>query len=196
MSVDLTGLKINRAVPTPLNFGGVQRPATGGDVTRINRMGSRWAFTFQTPMMPLEPDYRLHSAQFDRAEVEGALIEIYMPGFDPGAPGAPVVRTATAAGRTVPLAGMTPGYVVRASQWMSLIIGGKRYLDRVQQQAVVSQAGTVDVVIKNLLRKPLTVDVVAELAIPKIEGSLEYTSLPEWTVDRMSMFAFTITEDA
>lgn len=194
--VDLTGLKINRAIPMPVTFGGVQRPATGGEITRIRRMGSRWAFTFSTPMMPLEPDHRTWSAKFDRAENDGAAMEVYLPDFAVGNPGNPVVRTATAAGLTVPLSGLTPGYVVRAGQWMSLIVSGRRYLDRIQQDAVVSQTGIVDVAIKNLLRRSLTVGVVAELAVPKIEGSLEYASPPEWTVDRMSMFAFTITEDA
>ncbi|HEX8412396.1 MAG TPA: hypothetical protein VF637_00715 [Sphingomicrobium sp.] len=195
-SVDLTGLRINSATPMPVTFGGIQRPATGGAVTRIRRMGSRWAFTFTTPPMRIDPDYRLWSAQFDRAEDDGALIHINLPGFSVGTPGTPTVATTTATGRSIPLTGLTAGYVIRAGQWVSFIVGGKRYLDRIAQQVTASAGGTATITIKNLIRVSIPAGTVAELAVPKIEGSLEYESPPTWSVDRFAAFAFTITEDA
>ncbi|HEX8415314.1 MAG TPA: hypothetical protein VF637_15745 [Sphingomicrobium sp.] len=195
-SVDLTGLRIDSATPAPLTFGGVQRPATGGAVTRIQRMGSRWSFTFTTPPMPIEPDYRIWSAQFDRAENDGALMRILLPGFSVGTPGSPTVASTVSTGRSVALTGVTANYVIRAGQWISFVVGGVRYLDRIAQQVAASSTGTATIVLKNLIRVPMPAGTVAELAVPKIEGSLEYSSVPTWTVDRLSMFAFTITEDA
>jgi hypothetical protein len=195
-SVDLTGLPIAAATPMAVKFGGVQRPATGGAITRIHRMGSRWSFSFVTPEMNIEPDHRLWSAQIDRAQDDGALIEIYQPDLVIGTPGNPIVSAATNAGRSVPLSGLTPAYVIRAGQWVSFVVGGQRYLDRVRQQVTASGTGTATIIINNLLRAPLPINTVAELAVPKIEGSLEMNSASTWGTYGTSSFAFTISEDA
>lgn len=195
-SIDLTGLPIDGAVPIAQTFGGIQRPATGGAVTRIERLGSRWAFSFTTPPMRIEPDYRRWSVLFDEAERLGAIMEVYLPEFKPGPVGSPLVAANTPAGREIPISGLTPNYEVRVGQWVSVVSGGKRYLDRIIRRVTADADGAATVTIKNLIRAPLTTGNVVELAVPKIEGSLEYSSASSWSVDGLSSFAFTITEDA
>lgn len=195
MSVDLTGIPLSLAEPIPLDFGNVSEPATGGRRTRIDRMGTRWAWRFETPAMRLEPDGRLWAEKLHRARRLGAIMPLQQPDLNVSAPGLPKVRTATPTGRIVPLKGLTPHYAIKAGYWLSLVVDGQRYLDQVAGQVIADASGNADVELQNLIRTPLSVDDVAEIGIPKIEGALEGLSGGAWVNDRITSFSFTITEE-
>lgn len=194
-AIDFTGLlRFRSAVPVPINFGRVQRPETGGAAYRTDRRGNRWAFRFETPRMNIEPEGRRLQAMFDDAERLGGIFPIEQPDFDVGAPGSPVLAANYAVGRNLPLAALTPHYAIRAGWWCSVIVDGQRYLDRVMDQAIAEADGTATIRLKNLIRVPMTEGCVVEIAQPKIQGTVELEP-PAWEVDRMTSFAFTVTED-
>lgn len=195
-SIDLTGIPLALAEPMALDFGASVEPATGGRRTWVDRLGSRWAWRFETATMKLEPQGRLWSEKLDRARRVGALIALEQPDLNVGAPGSPVVRSSTATGRTVPVQGATPGYAVKAGSWVSLVVDGQRYLDRVTEQVVADATGEMDLTLRYLIRAPLSVGDVVELGRPKIEGVLEDLAGGAWSNDRVTSFVFTITEEA
>ena len=196
MSIDLTGIPIRMMQPAALRFGGVITPGTGGPTQRVDRIGSRWAFGFETSAMRIEPDGRRWGTLLDRADRDGVLIAIEQPDFDPGAPGRPTVTSNTASGRSVPITGATPNYAVRPGQWVSFVHGGRRYLDKVAEQVVLNSSGAGMLVLLNLIRTPLTAGDVVELGRPMIEGSLEGYQPGAWELERVTAFSFTVREDA
>jgi hypothetical protein len=196
MSVDLTELKISGDSIMPLDFGGLMPSALGGSTDRIDRLGTRYMAQIDTPAMRLEPDGRRWSARLLRARREGALIEIHQPDFDAGAPGAPVVASDTASGRSIPISGLTPHYAVREGQWLNYVVDGQRYLDQVTAQVLANASGVATITIQNLLRVPLTAGDTIVLAKPCIEGWIEGDFGIARSVDRITSFSFTLSEKA
>lgn len=195
MAVDLSTLPLKRMSPQPLSFGGPQVSALGGSTTFVDRLGDRWSFACETPLMPLEPDGRQFAALLTRARREGALLPIAQPGLAIGAPGNPVTASAVASGRYVPLSGLANGYQLRAGQWLSFVVAGQRYADQVATP-VTGTGGIVTVTLQNLIRVPLPQGASVEVAAPKVEGSL--VDPVEWPVDddEVTMFSFSLREDA
>jgi hypothetical protein len=194
-AVDFTGLlRINGAVPFAVTMGNVQSAPAGSFHT--DRLGDRWGFEFTTPVVRLEPEGGRLQAMFDDAEKRGGIFPVEQPDFDVGAPGLPVIASDTASGKLVPLSGLTPGYPIRQRQWLSFVVDGQRYLDRVMEQVIADADGEATVRIKNLLRAPLTAGDTVELAPARIEGAVAFTSAPPWDLNRMTSFSFTVTESA
>lgn len=196
-SIDLTDLDFREQTLMPVVYGRVQRPGTGGAAFRVDRLGNRTAFDFLTPPMLVEPDGRLLQARLADAERLGGLFSVRPPDFEFGSPGnAVTVASDTASGRTVPIAGATPNYAIRRGQPLSIVVDGQRYFDRAMDQVIVASDGTASIRIANLIRVPLTEGDTVELAAPKIEGTVEMRNPAAWGADRMTQFAFTVTEDA
>jgi hypothetical protein len=195
-AIDFSALPIRRAVPMTVAFGRVQRPGTGGETFRTDRLGNRWAFQFETASMPLEPNGARWQALFDDAERVGGVFSIKQPGFVIGPCGSPTVGDYTPAGRLIPLTGLTPRYSIRARQWLSTKIDGQWFLDRIMEPAMADASGNATVRIKNLIRRPLSEGDMVELAAPKIQGTIEMSGGSGWELERVTSFAFTVTEDA
>ncbi|UIJ43729.1 hypothetical protein LZK98_11570 [Sphingomonas cannabina] len=197
MAVDLTGLKIGGgSQPVPVDFGGTLTPALGGPVQHIDRVGSRWSWQIVTPTMHEEPDGRIWRARLHKAQKTTGLILIPEPDLVIGNPGAPVVATNIAAGRLLAISGLTAGFVIPEGKWLSLIVNGQRYADKVEEQVTASAGGTATVTLRNLLRVPLAGGETVELAAPKLEGSISPDIGGVIDDNRHTSFSFTITEDA
>ncbi|MBM3929440.1 MAG: hypothetical protein FJ335_13450 [Sphingomonadales bacterium] len=196
MAIDLSGLPIAEIEVIPMNFGGLLTPPLGGPEQRIERVGSRWSIQFATPDMSYEPDGRRWSTRLSRAAREGALIEIPQPDLVIGNPGAPAVAGAFAGGKLVAVSGLSSGYTVREGQWVSIIIAGRRYADRIAADVTASPIGSATLQLENLLRRRLTGGEVVEVAKPMIEGWIRGDF--SWPVDRKrdSTFQFTVGEAA
>lgn len=195
MSVDLTALPIAARTPRLLDFGGLLTPPLGGPVQRIDRVGSRWAFDFVTPVMSAA-DVRMWAVRLSRAKSERGIVRITQPGLPIGAFGVPVVSSAIAAGKLVPISGLAPGAMIREGQWLTLVVNGQRYLDRATATVTASAAGTATIVIQNLLRVPLVGGEAIKLAPPEVEGFLEGDVEGALDTTRNASFSFTITEAA
>lgn len=194
--VDLTGLPLRRAVPLPLRFGGVVRSTTGGASLRIDRMGSRWQFQFETrPMLVRSAEYRQWAAAIGSAERLGALCAVKVPGRTGLTTGSTVVGSLVSSGRVLPISGIAAGYAPLAGDWLSVIVSGQRYLDRIDAASAVT-GGSCSLTLANLVRVAIPANATAELAAPRIEGDCEITASPEWDVGKglMTSFQFTVTE--
>lgn len=192
-AVDFTDISIRSANPIPFNRAMAQKPTYGSGFI-IDRPGSRWMFEMATAMMRVEPDWRLLAARFDDAERLGGLFVIPQPGFDPGTPGSAVVDATTSSGREVPITGASPHYAVKRGQWVSFVVDGQRYADRIAEQAILDASGEGTIRLRNLLRVPLTAGDTVELAEPKVEGIVEVTSREPLTPVRVAAFEWTVTE--
>lgn len=191
--VDLTDLRITGVVPQPFNGAAVQQP-TYGSGFRIDRPGSRWRFLFRTPAMHLEPDWRRASARFDDAERLGGLFAIPQLRFNTGSPGSPVIDGAMTSGRLVPISGLTPNYAIRAGQWVSFVVEGQRYADRIAEEVIAASDGTAEVRLRNLIRQPFEGGETVELGAPKVEGIVEVSEWPELTPDGVTDIQWIVTE--
>lgn len=195
MSVDLSALSFSTAGPQPLRIGGTVRGPLGGSQT-INRLGDRWMMAVETRAYHVEPDGRRLGVLIERALREGALLRVRAPGFDPVIAGEPIVDGAVASGRSVPISGLLPGQVVRLGQFVSLVVEGRRFLDKVTQEVIATAAGTGELQLMNLIRRPLPAGTKVELAA-RIEGTIDEGSYSggQWMPNRTTSWSFTVMED-
>lgn len=195
--IDLTALKLRASPVRVMDFGGVLTPGTGGSRQRIDRIGTRHGFDFETPAMPAEPEGRIWSMRLSRAKTEGALIWIPEPGLVlNAAEGAPVARAASAGGSSFLLGGATPGLAIPEGKWVSHIHDARRYAYRVAVPVTVNSSGQADLTLWPLLRTVVSVGDVLEIAVPKmqavsISGDFGYPQDAELT----PAFSFSLEED-
>lgn len=195
-AVDLGLPPLIAARPIPMAFGGVQRSDFGGASQYVAMLGDRWAFAFETAMMEVEPLGREMLVDLTRGRREGVIVRIVQPDFPAGAPGAPTVRTATVAGRTIPIEGATPNCVLRKGIWLNYFDAlGRPYLDQTTAEVVTDGDGEADLPIQNLLRAPLAEGSAIELAEPRIRGSIEGEFGGGWGLDPYTSFSFVVSEE-
>lgn len=173
-------------------------PTFAGPTTRVQRLGSRWAIDFELPPM-LFADAMAWVAALTKAEGDTVVIDVPQPGFDPGAPGTPLVNGAAQAGSSINLDGFASGYLAKAGQWFSLTISGQRFLYQVAADKAATTGVTPGVMaalaISPMIRRAPADNAAVEFALPKIEGFLSGRETG-WTVDvaRMVGLSFTIQE--
>ena len=142
------------------------RPAFGGGVQRLTRLGSRWAMTFQLTLMTYED-----SLNWSDLEVEGDTVSLRIPqpGVDTGSPGTPVVDGAGQSGSTLNLRGLTPGYVM-GKRWLSVSTGGLLYAYRATASATADGSGDIAIPVRQMIRAAHADGDAVEIANPLIEG--------------------------
>lgn len=170
-----------KMTPRLLDWGSDQAPVLGGPLQRISRMGSRHAVDVEMPPMDYA-DAMAWVQRLKRGKAARVLMEFLQPGFDLTGY---TNGTATGAGTSVAFTGI--GKPLVEGQFFSLIIGGRRYL-------YSANAGGTTVQVEPMIRVPGT-NVVAEVAVPMIEGALSGNEVA-WTVDVAETvgLSFTITE--
>lgn len=165
--------------------------AFGGGDQEILRKGTRHALTFRMPVMSY-----VKAMDWGVLRKKGVtvLMTVHQPGFDTGAPGSPVVDGAGQAGTSFALRGLTPHYVIRADQFLSVITNGQRFLYQADTEVVADAAGEVVVPLMDMLRWPHLDGDTVEIAKPMIEGFVR--DLGEWAVgtDRLVGLQFTVRE--
>ncbi|MCI1143138.1 hypothetical protein MOP88_13905 [Sphingomonas sp. WKB10] len=194
--IDLTPLAAAAHTPRLIDFGGFLTPSTGAAVLRIDRLGNRHAVDFVLPPLRAEPAGRIWASRIKRAKTEGAFMRMPQVDFRPGAAGAPIVAAVTVGGRILSIAGGQAGGVVREGQWLSIVSGGKRYLHSVDAEMQFAQDGTATLQVTPMLRAPLAVGDVVELAQPRIEGIIVDDFSYPVAANRTVSFTFTLTEAA
>lgn len=194
--IDLTALAAYSHTPRLLDFGGFLAPSTGAAVLRVDRMGNRHAVDFVLPSMRMEPTGRIWVSRLKRAKTEGAFMRFPQVDFRPGASGVPVVAARTVGGRSLPIAGGQPGGVIREGQWLSVINADRRYLHSVDAETQFLADGTALLSVTPMLRVPLNVGDVIELAQPRIEGLLLDDFAWPVATNRTASLSFTLTEAA
>lgn len=189
-----TSPRPSKMTPRPIFTRNETRPATGaGPVGRNLRPGTRWAWDFEYPPM----DY-VESLEFDDllTEDDTVVVDILQPDLDVGTPGAPRVNGAMQSGRSLVLDGLTPGYVFRKGQWLSVISNGQRFAYKSSAAATADGAGNLTVPLRTMIRVPLLDNSVAEIAQPKAEGwvTLDQDAHAISADDRLVRLRFTLEE--
>ena len=184
--------------PAPNNMGvalistkNTLTPAVGGDEQEIRRKGSKYALTFSMPVMAYVQSMEWGDLQ---AEGETVVMRVYQPGLVIGTPGTPLVKGGSQIGSSLLIDGLTPGYVIRKDQFLSVIIGGQRFLYRARSLIAANGSGEAIVPLRTLLRRPPTDNAVVEIAQPMIEGFSKDVSIVEVGVDRLVRLQFTVRE--
>ncbi len=143
------------------------RPAFGGGVQRLTRLGSRWAMTFELTLLT-------HAASLAWSDLEDesdtVSLRIPQPGINTGSPGTPVVDGAGQTGGTLNLRGLSASYSVAKGQWLSVATGGLMYLYRARSAATTTGAGVIAVPIRPMIRAAHADGDSVEIANPQIEG--------------------------
>lgn len=142
-------------------------PSFGGDEQELQRKGSKYALTFQMPPMTY-----LTSMDWDDLMCEGdtVLMRVFQPGFDPGAPGTPLVNGGAQSGTSLIVDGLTPYHVIRKGQFINVVTGGQHFLYRVAAEVVASNLGAATIPLRTMLRRPPSDNDVVKIAEPMIEG--------------------------
>jgi len=167
-------------------------PDFGGDDQELLRKGTRYALTFQMPPMRYET-----AMAWSTLRRKGVLVamQVFQPGFDIGVPGsANRVQGAGQAGSLLAVDGLTPNYIIRQGQFLSVITEGQRFLYCVAETVVANADGEALVPLESMLRRPPADNDVVEIAQPVIEGFVR--DLDEWSVgvDRLVGLKFTVRE--
>lgn len=176
-----------------VDFGGIVEGALGGPSQRVNRLGNRWRVNVEMPVLT-PAQAREWSAALVKGLRLGVLWKIVQPDFLPGPVGSPLVVGAAQSGWTLDADGLTPGYVWRGGQFMSLVTSSRRYVYQFSASGMVAVDGTAEFPIEPALRVTPADNDVIEIAEPYIEGLI---NAPSWVydVDKLGRgFAFTIQE--
>lgn len=180
--------------PRPIYSRNETRPATGaGPVGRNLRPGTRWAWDFTYPPMSY-----VESLAFDDllTEDETVVVDILQPGLVIGNPGVPLINGGNQSGRTLNLKGLTPGYVFRKGQWLSMIVNGQRFAYKSSAAATADASGNMALPLRTMLRVPTVNNAVVEIAVPKAEGwvTLDQDAHAISADERLIRLAFTLEE--
>lgn len=178
-----------------LDFGGIMRPPLGGSVTRVNRLGNRFAADVSLP--PLELDRgRVFVSRLIRAKREGLRMEIPLTLGEQGVPGVGATVDGTVTGGTsLPVKGVNAGWVAREGYWLSVVKSGQHYVHNICAQAIADGSGDVTLTIEPELRVSLADGDVVNLAKPMIEGFVDGSEAAwEWSLARHAMISFTLEE--
>lgn len=155
-----------------LDFGAVLTPVTGAEAQRIDRKGNRFKGAISLPKMPADRAEVVISRLL-RAQREG--LRIPYPLLVPqGSPGSPVVNGAGQQGHTLAIRGLTPGYTLRESYWLSIEDeNGRHYLHKCGSMVRVDASGEAEIAIETALRWPFLDGAAIHLAVPMMQGLIE-----------------------
>lgn len=187
---------LQSANPMPLDYGSWQAPAMGGVITRLDRLGNRFAIACTTPRLKPEPDGRIWVSRLLQAV--GGVVRIAFPqvGLSIGAPGAPLVDGANQAGSSLKMKQLAAGYDVREGQFFNIVDpAGANYLHQATADIVADGSGGLTIPIYPMLRISPADASPVNLAAPVIEGQLSGND-KGWTLERAGVdgLQFTITE--
>lgn len=161
-------------------------------VAYIPRKGSRYRVAFSFRPRSLD-ERRVMISRLIAAKQGGVRVEL--PLLQPqGTPGTPLVASG-ATGRTLPLSGLTPGYVIPEGYWLSIVKSGQHFLHNVTVGATANGSGLATVELNELLRDSFAAGAVVHLAAPKVEGLLTGDDFSwQFAPDRIVDIEFEIEE--
>jgi hypothetical protein len=179
------------------DFGTILTPFLGGPEQRVNRLGTRFGLRLTMPALEADEGMPYLSALL-RGRQSSVILPWPLLDFDPGTPGAPLISAGVTAGTTMPFKGLTPGYTVKDGQFFSVIHAGRRYVYMFAATMTADGAGNLDAFTFPLLRTPLWVNDVVEIAQPYIEGLVSPGDELSWQIglDNARELAFSIMEAA
>ena len=188
----------NAATPFLREFGNILSPFLGGPEQYVDRVGTRFGLRVTLPPKRTRDEAMVIQSRLLQARKSRLLMPWPQPGAVVGDPGTPLVSATVNGGTTIPIKGLIAGYTVREGQFISVIHAGRRYVYMLTAGGAASIGGQLTAAIFPLLRTPLAVNDMVEIARPMIEGFVSPGEELSWqfAVDRLVSFSFTVSEGA
>jgi len=155
-----------------IDFGGQLKPALGGPVQNLMRLGTRHALDITLPVMPAEPDGRIWSSKLRQAKLYGAIVTFTQDGFTIGTPGTPVVNGGNQSGIALSMRGFSSGYTVREGQAFTMVHAGRGYLHFAAADGKANSSGVLNLQIFPMLRVLTSDGDNCNFTAPYLQGSL------------------------
>jgi hypothetical protein len=166
--------------PTVVSLRNDVTSLVGGNRQRSNRKGDHYRVRFNMPPLTYE------EAMVWRRLMTGAdtvVMTIPQPGFDTGAPGSEIaVNGGGQLGTSLIIKGVTPHYVFRAGQMVSIQSLGRWWAYGVLDEAVADEDGEATLTLEVMIRTLHADNDPIEVAEPKVEG-LPDIDADAWTLD-------------
>lgn len=128
--------------PRLIDAGGLLEPSLpGGEMQRVERLGSRHALDVSLPPM-LASTAMPWIQRLKRGKNDRVVLAFPQPGFDPGTEGTPKIRTDAAGGATtIDIKGVTASNAASEGQSFSIVHAGQRYVYSFDAAAIAASAG-------------------------------------------------------
>lgn len=170
-----------------------QEPATGGDITRVDRPGNRYEAMFSTA--PLERDLgRVMISRLIQAVSEEMQVDLPLYGVDQSGSGNPRSNGTNQEGRIIICDGFTPGFAILEGFWITLTANGRSSTHIVTNSAFANSNGQATIAVNPPLRRPLPNNTPINFA-PFIQGFVTDDQLSwEWSLAHQIPLSFTIKE--
>lgn len=197
MAIALPTLPLNAEVKQRLvRFGGDLTPPLGGPVSRLSRMGSRYAIDVSLPALDDQAEDWL-SARLDADTVGATLVLTWPTQPSDAVLGAPVMNGAGQLGATLSIGGLAPYAYVPAFRFFSFSDGTRNYLHSTRRSATADGSGVAAVPIAPMLRVSPPNGAVAEFGAPKLEGLIDGQTI-DWDLKVLRWIgtSFTLAENA
>jgi len=179
------------------DFGSVLTPFLGGPAQRINRLGTRFGLRLSMPPMDATEGL-IYLSRLLQGRQSTVILPWPLLDFDPGTPGAPLVSANVASGTSIPIKGLSPGYQAKEGQFFSVIHASRRYMYMFTANATANGSGALTATIFPMLRTPLSINDVLEIAQPMIEGLVLPGEELSWQIGLSNdrEFSFSVMESA
>lgn len=181
--------------PRPVTKGSDLIPILGGVDIAYNRVGDKWAVTFDLPPMTHERA-TVWGARLARGRNGSVRMRIPQPGISiRGNPGSVTVNGASQAGSTLNVENGRQNFLLREGQWITVETGGRGFLYNIGEEVRFGAGGTAALSIDPMIRRSPADGDSVEILNPYIEGRLEGREAG-WTLDvaMTNGLSFTIVE--
>jgi len=165
-------VRITNVQPFLRDFGGVLTPFLGGEELRLNRIGMRLGARFTLAPCVYSGTGQAIVSRLMQAKASRIIVPFPQPGFDPGAPGAPLVASAASGGTSLHVKSLSPGYAFAEGQFINLIraADSRRYLHATSTPATADGSGKVTLSLFPPMRVTFAVNDQIDVVTPMIEG--------------------------
>ena len=176
-----------------IDFGFIQRPGTGAQITRIDRPGSRWRAEIEMP--PMTPQSaRILENRLLRGQTETLWLRLPLMGLG-AALGDPAVDGAGQTGQNLALRGFVPGVTIPEGYLFSIIdSAGIAHLHKAAWNAVADSTGRATVPIRPMLRRQFADGTQCLFTEPVIEGLVTSPPAISMPVNWRVQISFTLEE--
>jgi hypothetical protein len=182
--------------PRLVRFGSDLTPALGGPVSRINRLGSRYAVDVTLPTLDRDQGPLWIAARL-QAEATNSTLTLTWPSAAYAALNGVQVNGAGQAGSNLAVKGLGAGTVVAPLTPFSFSMGGRNYLHLTTQAVPANGAGQAVLPIAPMMRVSPTDGLALNFAAPTIEGFVDGAAVNwELQLARFHAISFTLSENA
>ncbi|WP_292223930.1 hypothetical protein [Brevundimonas sp.] len=139
----------------------------GGNRQKNRRKGDHYAVDFTLPPMNHDEAREWRSLM---SAGDTVVMKVPQPGIGTGTPGSPRINGGNQLGDTLNLKGLTPSYVLRKGQMITIVTSGRKWLYGVEAQATANASGQTSVKLEVMIRTLHADNDTVLIAEPEIEG--------------------------